>query len=274
MQKTLNISECFYSIQGEGVSVGIPSYFIRLANCNLNCGVTHDTLQKIRKLVKEGKDSYSQEIIDSMTPKDNATWVCDSIPVWVKNSNKLDSFLLSEWRKEDIMYDIFFGNIHLIWTGGEPLMKVNQKVITDFLMNFKLLHPLSTLYNEIETNGTQYIEDELFDLIQQINCSVKLKNSGHSKEERIVPDALYRIKEHKNHWFKFVVSNEDDIREIFSDFKNPFDIKNENIILMPALSKQSDFHEKTKFVFEMAKKWKVRATQRMHISAWDCVTGV
>lgn len=33
----INISEIFYSIQGEGYSVGIPTVFVRLQGCNLRC---------------------------------------------------------------------------------------------------------------------------------------------------------------------------------------------------------------------------------------------
>ena len=36
--KKIAISEVFYSIQGEGKTVGIPSVFIRLGGCNLMCG--------------------------------------------------------------------------------------------------------------------------------------------------------------------------------------------------------------------------------------------
>ncbi len=35
--KTLNISEIFYSIQGEGTRAGLPCVFIRLQGCNLRC---------------------------------------------------------------------------------------------------------------------------------------------------------------------------------------------------------------------------------------------
>jgi 7-carboxy-7-deazaguanine synthase len=34
---TLKICEIFYSIQGEGVTMGIPTVFVRLSGCNLEC---------------------------------------------------------------------------------------------------------------------------------------------------------------------------------------------------------------------------------------------
>ena len=34
----MKISELFYSLQGEGTLVGVPSFFIRTTGCNLRCG--------------------------------------------------------------------------------------------------------------------------------------------------------------------------------------------------------------------------------------------
>ena len=45
----LLISSDFYSVQGEGFSTGVPSYFIRLANCNLTCGMSRLFANKLMK---------------------------------------------------------------------------------------------------------------------------------------------------------------------------------------------------------------------------------
>ena len=218
---TLNLSEHFYSVQCEGASTGYPAYFIRLKGCNLMCG------GKDGSLMKEGK----------------ATWWCDSEAVWRQGSKTDFDVLIDAWKEQDILKWVLNGRVHLIWTGGEPTMKKHQESIVsciNYLQNdctgdeFDYFNPIN-LYNEIETNGTQYINDELFDKLDQINCSVKLANSGMSKEKRIVPESLERITSHDGHWFKFVVSEEEDLNEIENDFIKPFNIDPKRVLMMPGL---------------------------------------
>ena len=118
------------------------------------------------------------------------------------------------------------------------------------------------------------MEDDLFNMLDQINCSVKLANSGMDIRRRIVPKALNRIMEHKNYWFKFVVSTEEDIKEIEQDFIRKFDIPPNKVLMMPGLDKQENFHERTKFCLELAKKYGYIGLTRLHISAWNQTTGV
>ena len=71
-----------------------------------------------------------------------------------------------------------------------------------------------------------------------------------------------------------MVSTEDDIKEMFDTFIRPFNIPLKRVVCMPGMDSQSQFHERTHFILEMAKKYKFRGMSRMHISAWDRVINV
>lgn len=272
-EKGLLLSSDFYSVQGEGFSSGVPSYFIRLGNCNLTCGMSR---LFTNKLMKE-KTLENGEIFEGDLVKEGkATWTCDSTSQWLfRGENKPYQYLIDRWKEEGIYDDIKTGLVHLIWTGGEPTLKMHQKAIVEFFNHFtnnELYGTGShefTPYNEIETNGTMYIEDSLFSLLSQINCSPKLSNSGMTEKQRIVPEAIKRIMEHSNYQFKFVISNEEDIEEMFRDFINPFNIPLQRVCCMPGMDEQDQFHERTQWVLEMAKKYKFVGLTRLHISAWD-----
>lgn len=250
LNNTLRISENFYSIQGEGKSSGFPSYFIRLGKCNLMCG------GKGGALMKTG----------------HATWWCDTEEQWRKSEPVSFDDLISMWKRENIFDKIMNGDIHIIWTGGEPTLPGHQKSIVSFL---KYLEDMGGKpYCEIETNGTILIQDELFERLDQINCSPKLANSGIPEKDRVKEVPLRKILSHSNHQFKFVISKEEDMNEIISTFVNPLSIKSKNVVLMPALDNRENFHEGTRLSMEMAKKYGFIGLTRLHISAYDMTTGV
>jgi hypothetical protein len=64
----LAISEVFYSIQGEGITTGTPSVFVRLGGCNLMCGGMGT--------------QFDNEL------HNGASWRCDTIEVWMKAQSK------------------------------------------------------------------------------------------------------------------------------------------------------------------------------------------
>jgi organic radical activating enzyme len=289
----LMISSDFYSVQGEGISTGIPSYFVRLAICNLQCGMS---MKFLKAITKAGPEALADGEIfkGDLELEGKASWTCDSTSQWaIRGENQDFDYLINHWKEQGIYEDIKNGNIHIIWTGGEPTIKQHQESIVNFtkywmdidesVKDTKLaelnkrwnwkgkyihdFHPLS--FYEIETNGTIYIMDELFSFLDQINCSPKLANSGMTVKQRIVPEAIKRVMEHSNYQFKFVISTEDDVKEVFRDFIEPFNIPLKNVVCMPGLDSQTDFHERTQFVLEMSKKYKFRGLTRLHISAWD-----
>lgn len=265
----LLISSDFYSIQGEGISSGVPSYFVRLGTCNLTCGMSR---LFANKLMKEKSLEDGEIFVGDLHAEGKATWTCDSTSQWLwRGENQDFQYLIDRWKEQGIYNDILSGVIHIIWTGGEPTIKGHQEAIINFLTYWFKQDGIDIrgMFNEIETNGTVYIEDELFKYINQINCSPKLANSGMEEKKRIVPEAIKRIMEHPNYQMKFVISTEDDIKEIFRDFVEPFNIPLKNVVCMPGLDSREEFHERTKLVFEMSKIYKFRAASRMHISCWD-----
>jgi len=277
----LLISSDFYSVQGEGISSGIPSYFVRLGLCNLTCGMSRPFTNN---LLKEAALADGEIFKGDLELEGKATWTCDSTSQWLwRGVNQDFQYLIDQWKEQGIYEDILNGTIHIIWTGGEPTIKGHQEAIVNFFKYWfsideearKLIPGMdqrgiwSSAYNEIETNGTVYIDDPLWIQLDQINCSPKLSNSGMTDKQRIVPEAIERIKQHKNYQFKFVISTEDDVKEVFRDFIVPFSIPLKNVVCMPGLDSQTNFHERTQFVLEMAKKYKFRGLTRLHISAWD-----
>ena len=281
----LLISSDFYSVQGEGISSGIPSYFVRLGICNLTCGMS----RAFANMLMKEKSLEDGEIFEGDLHKEGkATWTCDSTSQWLwRGEDKDFQYLIDRWKEQGIYDDIKNGLIHIIWTGGEPTIKGHQEAIVNFHKYWKsvdsdidlydfdnpeydvLYYSDDQFYNEIETNGTVVIEDNLFQLLNQINCSPKLSNSGLDAKQRINPDAIKRIMEHSNYQFKFVISNEEDIVEMFRDFIEPFNIPLKNVVCMPGLDDATNFEERTQFVLEMAKKYKFRGLTRLHIAAWN-----
>jgi 7-carboxy-7-deazaguanine synthase len=59
----LKIAELFYSIQGEGSLVGVPSVFIRTSGCNLRCGWCDTPYTSWQP---EGEDLTLEQIMDTV----------------------------------------------------------------------------------------------------------------------------------------------------------------------------------------------------------------
>jgi organic radical activating enzyme len=285
----LLISSDFYSVQGEGISSGIPSYFVRLGICNLTCGMSRAFANN---LLKEQTLEDGEIFKGDLELEGKATWTCDSTSQWLwRGEDKEFQYLIDRWKEEGIYEDIKNGTIHIIWTGGEPTIKGHQQSIvnftkywsaSEFIQNGYLMKsgtdglmayhnrpfPLNPYY-EIETNGTIVIDEPLFKILDQINCSPKLSNSGMTEKQRINPEAIRRVMQHNNYQFKFVISNEEDVLELFEVFIVPFSIPLKNVVCMPGLDDVANFEERTQFVLEMAKKYKFRGLTRLHIAAWN-----
>ena len=238
----LPVSECFYSIQGEGITAGVPSVFLRLAGCNLMCGGPGT--------------QFDGEL------HNEATWRCDTVEVWMQGKMTPFEEILSKDQ-----YNRLLNGAHLIITGGEPMMQ--QDKIIKYIKYLRSSIP--DLNVEIETNGTIAPSEELVELDPQFNCSPKLHNSGNDKSIRYKIDVLERINKLRTQ-FKFVVSSHEDWNEILNDYV--VHLGTTKIVLMPAGENQSLLNETRGVVSEIAIREGVKYSDRLHIVIWDQKTGV
>lgn len=268
----LLISEDFYSVQAEGMySSGVPAYFIRLSSCNLSCGATPAFVNQFKK---DYETEFAGQFKGDLHESGKAGWTCDTIPVWAKGIERSFEYIVERWKEVNVYQDILNGLVHICWSGGEPTILMHQKAIVSFNECLMEVCDIDRPYQEIETNGTFLFEDKLFRIIDQINCSPKLSNSGMSEKQRIKSNVIEQIKTHSKYQFKFVIDNEDNIKEMFDTYIQPFNIPLQKVCCMPGLDRQENFNERTRWVLEMAKKYKFVGLTRLHIAAWGLTTGV
>lgn len=213
----IKVSELFYSIQGEGRYMGVPSVFLRTFGCNFTCdgfGMPAGEKSKERKLVDaKAYTSYKELPLVSTGCDSYASWD----PKFKHLSPKVSTDSLAEAIVE-LLPNKEWQDEHLVITGGEPLLGW-QRSYPDLLDN-----PLMANLKEItfETNGTQKIKDELAEYLlywkyastkdREITFSVsaKLPCSGEKWEKAIKPQVVVDYQEFGTVYLKFVVATEQD----------------------------------------------------------------
>ncbi len=238
--------EIFYSIQGEGKSIGKPAIFIRLSLCNLHC-VWCDT---------------------------DYTWNWKSTPFpHVKDYQKgYQKYIKKDWIVEVSVTEIISEIVdypckRIILTGGEPLMQ--QKELIPLVEALKKLD--YTI--EVETNGTITPLQELDQHIDQYNVSPKLENSNNSKRLREKTKAYTYFNANKRAVFKFVIDKQDDLEEIEMLIGN-YKIAVDKVYLMPQGTTGKQLMAKQQWLIEICKAKGYNYTDRLHILIYGDKRGV
>lgn len=242
----LVVSEQFYSLQGEGPSIGHPAVFLRLAGCNLNC------------------DGFSYQ-----DPTDGTHLGCDTKLVWKQGTPYTIETLLQTWQNNNFLQYLSAG-AHLIITGGEPLLQ--QIKITEFLKQLECI--CAKVYVEIETNGTILPNDYLSQRVNQFNVSPKLTSSLETRKKAYHSNILKYFATLPHAIFKFVIQTEIDIQEVIDAYQKIFHIPATRIWLMPEGGTRQALEPKMAWLAESCKQLGFNLSLRLHILLWNEATGV
>lgn len=192
------VVEIFYSLSGEGVSVGTPTIFVRLAGCSLRCGKTQN------------------------------------LPLWCDTPYGLSYKSGTLMNVKEVMeqINIFTGSkkFQILVTGGEPLEK-DKKKFTQAIANIIHQKNKDTDFSwiRVETNGKESIAG-----LKNMVFSIDYKLPGSGMERYMDPKNFITIAKRKNPLdeVKFVVRNQADYNHSLSIITK-FHLENLNLVYSP-----------------------------------------
>ena len=282
--KKIKISEIFYSLQGEGRHMGVPSVFLRTFGCNLKCEgfgmpageksnarneVTLDQIQNANSihdlpLVSTGCDSYAswdvrfKNLSPSQTTDKIANDMCDLLP-----DGKWDS------------------PVHLVITGGEPLLGW-QRAYTELFDHEKLESLREVTF---ETNGTQKLHDDFLKYLLNnrhsytFSISPKLSASGEAPEDSIKPDIVGSYAQvvdaiNDSHiYVKYVCNTKEHVEEALdvTEMYRKEGFRGD-VYIMPTGGMVDMYESNRKEMAELCMKYNIKYSPRLHFdirgNAW------
>jgi organic radical activating enzyme len=214
----IKVSELFYSIQGEGRYMGVPSVFLRTFGCNFTCdsfGMPRgEKSQERHNIVVSNYKTYNELPLVSSG--------CDSYASWMPEFKDLSPMLTSDAITDRIMEILphkTWNEEHLVITGGEPLLGWQRSYpeLLDVDSMIRLRHLT------FETNGTQKLTLEFknylinwsdrFHKQREVTFSVsaKLPCSGEKWEDAILPEVVRDYETVGYTYLKFVIASQEDL---------------------------------------------------------------
>ena len=277
----IKIAELFYSIQGEGRFMGVPSVFLRTFGCNFKCagfGMPRGELS-----MEAAGIAATHSLITPFQKYEDLPLVstgCDSYASWMPEFKDLSPMLTSEAIADRIMEILphkEWRDEHLVITGGEPLLGW-QRAYEDLISNPKM-NGLKEI--TFETNGTQKLQPAFKTFLNEwqraplggtttreitFSVSAKLPCSGEKWEEAILPEVVCEYEEVGTAYLKFVIATEQDFKDaecaIAAYRKAGF---KGHVYLMPVGGVESVYAMNNKNVALLAMKHGLRYSDRLQV---------
>lgn len=240
--------EIFHTLQGEGLSCGVPAVFIRASRCNLHC-VWCDT-------------DHTWNFEKTPWPHEK-----DALPGYAKHPKSQVTFEIDPTAAAQLI--LAYRCSRTVITGGEPLLQQ-----ADFLQMIRTLRAHQPEHQlEVETNGTQIPSPDFYKAVNQFNVSPKLSNAGMPEALRLVPQALSFFAQSEKSWFKFVISSPADLDEVQS-LQTAHSLAKQRIILMPEGRTTEELDQCAPWLAEVCRDLGYRFSDRLHIRLWGDKRGV
>ena len=271
----IKIAELFYSIQGEGRYMGVPSVFLRTFGCNFTCSGFGMPRGEIS--IEADDIAYTHANIESFQKYEELPLVstgCDSYASWHPAFKDLSPMLESNAivnRIMEILPHRRWEDEHLVITGGEPLLGW-QRAYLD-LLNHASMERLKEI--TFETNGTQRLTPEFKEYLKDWNdwereltfsVSAKLPCSGEKWEDAICPEVVCEYEEAGTVYLKFVIATEEDFADADRAVKE-FRAAgfSGHVYLMPVGGVESVYALNNRRVAELAMKNGLRYSDRLQV---------
>ena len=293
----LRYSEAFYSVQGEGRFVGVPSVFLRTFGCNFRCmnfGLAKEPnrAEKLKQGIKynpEVKELLDAGITDKVEKFEDLPIVHTGCDTYASIYPEFKKFMMDKTIDEVVdrvlsltpegKWTMSNGqDVHFILTGGEPLLGWQRTYIELFE------HPrMKDLKNvTFETNTTQTLHKDFEDYLRKQDkfevtwsCSPKLSVSGEPWNTAIKPEIArsYNGIPNSEMYFKFVVADASDVDEVSKAVAEYNQVGiNVPVYVMPLGGRSETYILNTKKVAELAMARGWRYTPRLHVdifgNAW------
>ena len=292
----LRYSEAFYSVQGEGKFVGVPSVFLRTFGCNFRCmnfGLDRSEpsrAERESKYTPEVENLLNDGILDKVNKFEELPIIHTGCDTYASIYPEFKKFMMDKTVDEVVEHLLSLTpngkwvqdngqDVHLIFTGGEPLLGW-QRFYTELLQHPRMRDLKNVTF---ETNTTQKLQPAFAEYLNNQtqfeitwSCSPKLSVSGESWSDAIQPAIAnsYASIPNSNLYFKFVVADRQDIEEAGKaneEYRNAG--LDAPVYLMPLGGRSEEYNLNVKEVADICMERGWRFTPRLHISLFGNAWG-